>query len=83
MKTYLDNGTCKQYPLWSPFKFGYMATYLGILLKAKKIENKDGTTVDIPMIGPRTIDGTGTANLNSMLFFTKGHDDFETAIPMN
>jgi rhamnose transport system substrate-binding protein len=83
MKTYLENGTCKQYPLWSPYKFGYMATYLGILLKSRKIENKDGTVVDIPMIGQRTIDGTGTANLNSMLFFTKGHDDFETAIPMN
>lgn len=82
MKTYLDNGTCKQYALWSPYKFGYMATHLGLLLKSKKIENKSGTTVDIPTIGKRSIDDTGTVNLNSMLFFTKGHDDFGTGIPM-
>jgi hypothetical protein len=31
MKTYLDNRTYKQYALWSPHKFGHMATYLGIL----------------------------------------------------
>ena len=62
--------------------FGYMATYLGILLKSKKIANKAGTSVDLPMIGQRSIDETGTANLNSMLFFTKGHDDFDTGISM-
>jgi rhamnose transport system substrate-binding protein len=82
MKTYLDNGTCKQYALWSPYKFGYMATYLGILLKSKKIENKAGVTVDVPTIGRREIDAEGIANLNSMLFFTKGHDDFDTGIAM-
>jgi rhamnose transport system substrate-binding protein len=82
MKTYLDEGVCKQYALWSPYKFGYMATYLAILLKSGKVEAKAGTEVDIPTIGKRTIDETATANLNSMLFFTKGHDDFDTALPM-
>jgi hypothetical protein len=83
MKTYLDRGTCKQYALWSPFKFGYMATYFGILIKSGKITPKPGTEVDMPGIGKRTIEEGGIANLNSMLFFTKGHDDFETAIPMS
>jgi rhamnose transport system substrate-binding protein len=82
MKTYLDEGVCKQYALWSPYKFGYMATYLAILLKSGKVEAKAGTEVDIPTIGKRLIDDTATANLNSMLFFTKGHDDFDTALPM-
>jgi rhamnose transport system substrate-binding protein len=82
IKTYLDNGTCKKYALWSPYKFGYMATHLGLLLKSKKLENKSGTTVDIPTIWHRSIDDSGTVNLNSMLFFTKGHDDFATGIPM-
>jgi rhamnose transport system substrate-binding protein len=82
MKTYLDEDVCKQYALWSPYKFGYMATYLGILAKSAKIEAKGGTEVDVPTIGKRMIDDTGTANLNSMLFFAKGHDDFETALPM-
>jgi rhamnose transport system substrate-binding protein len=82
MKTYLDNGTCKQYALWSPYKFGYMATYCCILLKSGKLEHKAGATVNVPTIGERSIDDTFTANLNSMLFFTKGHDDFDTALPM-
>ena len=82
MKTYLEDGTCKQYALWSPFKFGYMATYLCIMQKSGKIQHKPGLEVDVPTIGKRTVDDTFTANLNQMLFFTKGHDDFETAIPM-
>jgi rhamnose transport system substrate-binding protein len=82
MKTYLDSGTCKQYALWSPYKFGYMATYCGILMKSGKLKNAVGSEVDLPTIGKRSIDEGGIANLNSMLFFTKGHDDFDTATPM-
>lgn len=80
MKTYLDNGTCKQFALWSPYKFGYMATYLAAMLKAKKIENKVGDTLDIPTIGKRTIEAQSTVNLNSMTYFTKEHPDFDNAI---
>ena len=79
MKTYLDSGTCKQYALWSPYKFGYMATYCGIMIKSGKIKPTPGTEIDVPTIGKRTIEEGGIANLNSMLFFTKGHDDFDTA----
>ena len=82
MKTYLANGTCKQYALWSPYKYGYMATYFAILLKSGKIKNAAGASVNVPTIGERTVDADSTANLSSMLFFTKGHDDFETGIPM-
>ena len=82
MKTYLDDGTCQQYALWSPYKFGYMATWCAIMLKSGKLENKVGTSVDVPTIGERTIEEDNIANLNSMLFFTKGHDDFDTALPM-
>jgi rhamnose transport system substrate-binding protein len=82
MKTYLDTGTCKQYALWSPYKFGYMATYCGILIKSGKAARTAGTEIDVPTIGKRTIEDAGIANLNSMLFFTKGHDDFDSALPM-
>ena len=82
MKTYLDSGTCKQYALWSPYKFGYMATYCGIMIKSGKMAKAAGTMIDVPTVGKRTIEPTGIANLNSMLFFTKGHDDFDSAIPM-
>ncbi len=82
MKTYLDDGTCKQYALWSPYKFGYMATYCCAMIKSKALTNAAGTKVNVPTIGEREIDSNQTANLNSMLFFTKGHDDFDTALPM-
>jgi rhamnose transport system substrate-binding protein len=82
MKTYLDEGVCIQYALWSPFAFGYMATYLAIMMKSGKVKPEAGTEVDVPTIGKRTIDETATANLNAMLFFRKGNDDFPTGIPM-
>ena len=81
MKTYLDNGTCQQFALWSPYKFGYMATYLAILLKAGTVQNQQSTEVDVPTIGKRTIEAHSTINLNSMLFFTKDHPDFDNAVP--
>jgi rhamnose transport system substrate-binding protein len=81
MKTYLDNGTCKQFALWSPYKFGYLATYMAIMVKAKRIDNKLGTVIDVPTIGRRKIEAQNIVNLNSMLFFTKEHPDFDNAIP--
>lgn len=83
MKTYLDNGTCKQFALWSPYKFGYMATYLGLMAKAGKVQTAAGTKVDVPTIGERMIMEPSTANLNSMLFFTKEHPDFDNAVSAN
>ena len=82
MTTYVANGTVKQYALWSPFMFGYMATLAGILIKAGELTVNEGATFTVPDLGERTIDANDTANLNAMLFFTKGHDTFETGIPM-
>lgn len=82
MKTFLENGTCKQYALWSPFDYGYMATYCAILLKSGKMKATAGTKINIPSVGERTIDAQSITSLNRMVFFTKGHDDFDTAIPM-
>jgi rhamnose transport system substrate-binding protein len=82
MKTYLASGTCRQYALWSPYKYGYMATYCSILLKSGKAKNETGTKFSIPTVGERAIADGHVADLNAMLFFTKGHDDFETATAM-
>ena len=82
MKTYLDNGTVRQYALWSPFSFGYLAAYAGILIKAGELATTAGTRFTVPDLGEREIDADQTANLNAMLFFTPGHDTFETGVPM-
>lgn len=82
MTTYLANDTIKQYALWSPFDFGYLATWAGILIKAGELEVEPGTTFDVPDLGTREIGEDQTVNLNAMLFFTKKHDTFETGVPM-
>lgn len=86
MKTFLDDGVSKQYALWSPYWFGYMATYLGIKAKRGELEIKDGVEVDIPNVGKRLIYDTPTgisADLNMMTFFRKGNDSFETGLLMD
>ena len=82
MKTYIADGTAKQYALWSPQNFGYMATYAAILIKAGQLATTAGTKFTVPGLGERVIDDTGTINLNSMLFFKKGNDDWNTGVPM-
>ena len=82
METYIANDTIKQYALWSPFSFGYMAAWAGILMKAGELAADAGTSFEVPGLGTREIGADQTANLNAMLFFTKGHDTFETGVPM-
>ena len=82
MTTYIADGTVKQYALWSPFDFGYMATHAGILIKAGELAVEAGTRFEVPDLGTREIGEDRTTNLNAMLFFTEGHDTFETGVPM-
>ena len=82
MTTYIANDTIKQYALWSPFDFGYMSTYAGVLMKAGELTAEEGATFEVPGLGTREVGPDQTANLNAMLFFTKGHDTFETGVPM-
>jgi len=87
METFLEDGTSKQFALWSPYWFGYMSAYLAIKIHRGEIEVKDGNVVDVPNIGERkmymTPDGIMFTDLNMMLFFRKGHETWENAIPMN
>ncbi len=65
-----------------PVQFGYIATYMAILIKSGKVKPVGGTEVDVPTIGKRTIEPSPTTvNLSAMLFFTKDHPDFDNAIP--
>ena len=85
MQTFLDFGVNKQFMLWSPYWFGYMAAYAAIQIKRGVIKVADGAEMDIPHIGKRkmymTPEGMVT-DLNMMVYFRKNHETFETAIPM-
>lgn len=85
METFLNDGVCKQFALWSPYWFGYMSAYSAIQIKRGNIKIGNGVTMDIPNIGKRTMtqtpDGLVT-DLDMMVFFRKGNATFENAIPM-
>lgn len=85
MQTFLDSGVNKQFMLWSPYWFGYMAAYAAVQIKRGVIKVSDGAEMDIPHIGKRkmymTPEGMVT-DLNMMVYFRKNHETFETAIPM-
>ncbi len=85
MTTYLENQTEKEFDLWSPYWYGYMAAYVAIQAYRGKIHIADGTVMDIPHIGKRKIYSTPEglmADLSEMVFFRKGHETFQDAIPM-
>jgi rhamnose transport system substrate-binding protein len=85
MQTFLDSGVNKQFMLWSPYWFGYMAAYAAIQIKRGVIKVADGAEMDIPHVGKRkmymTPEGMVT-DLDMMVYFRKDHETFETAIPM-
>lgn len=85
MTTYLNNGTEKQFMLWSPYWYGYMAAWVAIQAKRGKIHIANGVTLNVPHIGKRKIYDTPeglVTNLSKMVFFTKGHETFQNAVPM-
>ena len=86
METFLEDGTCRQFALWSPYWFGYMSAYLAIGIHRGEIKVEDGNVVDVPNVGKRkmymTPDGVMYTDLNMMLFFRKGHETWDNAIPM-
>ena len=86
MVEYVDKDVCKEFSLWSPKMLGYMATYIGIQVARGEMKLSEGGTLDIPNVGKRTIkkeDGRLVSDLNSMLFFSKGHTTYDTGIPMD
>ena len=85
MQTFLQSGVNKQFMLWSPYWYGYMAAYVAIEAHRGKIKFADGAVMDVPNIGKRkmyeTPDGL-VADLSMMVYFRKGHEDFKDAVPM-
>jgi rhamnose transport system substrate-binding protein len=86
MQTFLESGVNKQFMLWSPYWFGYMAAYAAIEIHRGNIKVADGAEMDIPNVGKRKMYETPegmVSDLNMMVYFRKGHETFDDAIPMN
>ncbi|MFV2064866.1 MAG: substrate-binding domain-containing protein [Chloroflexota bacterium] len=78
MLTYLEDGTNKQYALWNPVDFGYLATVAGVLKKCGAIEGADGETFVGGTLGERTIGNEGEIVLGVPMFFTPECPDFDS-----
>jgi rhamnose transport system substrate-binding protein len=86
METFLKSGVNKQYMLWSPYWYGYMAAYSAIQIHRGKLKVADGAEMDIPNVGKRKMyetPGGIVTDLNMMVYFRKDHETFDTAIPMD
>ena len=78
MLTYLEDGTNKQYALWNPVDFGYLATVAGALKKCGAIEGVEGESFDAGRMGERTIGTEGEIILGVPMFFTPECPDFDS-----
>lgn len=78
MTTYLQDGTSKQFALWNPTDFGYLATYAGVLKKCGAITGAEGETFTAGRLGDRTIIANNEIDLGVPMFFTKDCPDFDS-----
>jgi rhamnose transport system substrate-binding protein len=78
MTTYLEDGTNKQYALWNPTDFGYLATVAGVLKKCGAITGGVGETFNAGRLGERTIIENNEIDLGVPMFFTKECPDFDS-----
>jgi rhamnose transport system substrate-binding protein len=86
MTTFLESGVNKQFMLWSPYWYGYMAAYSAIQIHRGVIKVADGAEMDIPNVGKRKMYATPggiLTDLNMMVYFRRDHEDFKDAIPMD
>jgi rhamnose transport system substrate-binding protein len=80
MKSYLDDGTNKEFALWNPTDFGYLATYDAVLKKCGAIQGVEGETFTAGRLGERTIGAGGEVDLGVPMFFTKECPDFGSCV---
>jgi len=76
MSTYLADGTCKQFALWSPLDLGYLAAQLGVQLCLGTVKAESGAKFAGGRLGERSLDENKVAILGAPMFFTKDHPDF-------
>lgn len=79
MRRFIKNGTVKAFQLWSPYNEGLLAAYFAVGVKNGTIENKPGTTFEVPGLGPVTIGENSVINTQPALtvFDASNIDDFD------
>jgi rhamnose transport system substrate-binding protein len=79
MRRFVKDGTVKAFQLWSPYNEGLLAAYYAVGVKNGTIENKPGTTFDVPGLGTVTVGDNSVINTQAALtvFDASNIDDFD------
>lgn len=71
VRKFLDDGSAKEFVIWSPTHLGYMAAYAAYLIKTKKFAPKPGRELEIPSLGKFKVRTGDVVDLNQPLILTK------------
>jgi len=79
MRRFIKNGTVKAFQLWSPYNEGLLAAYFAVGVKNGTIENKPGTTFEVPGLGTVTVGDNSVINTQAALtvFDASNIDNFD------
>lgn len=69
----VEKGVVTSFQLWSPEDMGFIAGYLGVQAKQKKLDFKPGTSIDVPGKGKATIGDKGVIYAGPLLTFDKSN----------
>lgn len=67
MRRFVQDGTVTAFQLWSPYNEGLLASYYAVGVKSGKIENKPGTTFEVPGLGTVTVGANSVINTQADL----------------
>ena len=79
MRRFIKNGTVTAFQLWSPYNEGLLAAHFAVGVKNGTIENKPGTSFEVPGLGTVTIGENSVINTQAALtvFTADNIDDFD------
>ncbi|QWW19469.1 rhamnose ABC transporter substrate-binding protein [Schaalia sp. 19OD2882] len=75
MRSFVKDGTVKEFALWDPAQLGYLASYAGKALAAGRIEGKVGDTFAAGELGERTVEDGGIVIVGEPVRFNKDNID--------
>ena len=78
MRDFIKDGTVEGFQLWSPYNEGWLAAHFSVGLKNGSMENKVGSTFEVPNLGTITINPGNSINTQAALttFNAANIDDF-------
>lgn len=78
MKDAVKKGVVAKFQLWDPADMGRVASFIGMQMRAGKLDPKPGDEIDVPGFGKRTVGAKNVVIANELLTFDRDNiDDFD------